>query len=308
VRAALSNTGALVYALGTARTQVVMADMQGETSILVEEPRNYSTPRYSPDGSRLVFGIAEDGRSDIWIHDLRSGTSSRLTSDGTANVYPDWHPDGKRVLFGSNRDGGRNHLWLQNADLSGTPEVLERGSRAGVFSPIDPNIIASVRGTDIFYSNAGVDTVRRPISSTSANEFAPRFSPDGNWIAYAATGEGDVQVYVQPFPPTGARYKVTDTGGMTPIWSRDQKRIFFVWAGALHAATVRTGSDFAVTKREKLFGGGFVIMTPPRASYDVSRDGNHFLLLRQVDRGEQLVVAHDWKHELRERVRLTQAR
>jgi hypothetical protein len=37
----------------------------------------------------------------------------------------------------------------------------------------------------------------------------------------------DLQVYVQPWPQTGAKYQVTTGGGRTPVWSRDGTRLFF---------------------------------------------------------------------------------
>jgi hypothetical protein len=52
------------------------------------------------------------------------------------------------------------------------------------------------------------------------------FSPDGRWVAYQ-TGEfgvGEGELYVQPFPATGAKHYIAQGG--RPLWSRDGKELF----------------------------------------------------------------------------------
>ena len=314
-RAAISATGTIVYAAGSPSSHIVLADMQGTTRVIAEEQRKYATPRFSPDGTRLAFGVHSSEGSDVWIRDLPSGTTSKLTNDGSS-FRPEWHPDGKRVLFSSRRDGGRTQLWMQNADMSGNAELVQRAPQRvsgrrlaapptqGVFSPADPDYLLSMAGSDLRYRSLSKDSAATPFAETPENEMAGKFSPDGKWVAYASTGERAIQVFVQPFPPTtGARYKVTESGGMTPVWAPSGDKIYYVWAGAIHVANVRTTPAFAVTSRQELFAGDYKLMVPPTANYDVSPDGKQFVLLRPVSKGEQLVVIHDWKYELRERTR-----
>jgi hypothetical protein len=109
------------------------------------------------------------------------------------------------------------------------------------------------------------------------------------------------QVYVQPFPPTGAQYQVTTAGGMAPVWSRNGGRIFYVWNSRLNAATVRTSPTFAVLTRAAVLEGNYLLNMPQHANYDVSSDGQSFVLLRLVGQSNEIVVVHGWKYELRER-------
>ena len=132
-------------------------------------------------------------------------------------------------------------------------------------------------------------------------EYAPRFSPNGKWLAYGSNQDGTGQVYVQPFPPTGARYQVTDAGGTTPVWSPDGRRIYYVTASKVFAATVQTSPAFAVLRRELVFGvEGYNLSSPVHAPFDVAPDGKHLLLLRPTRSDNGLVVVRDWKYELRE--------
>ena len=202
-------------------------------------------------------------------------------------------------------------MWWQNADLSGAASLLESDSApisAGVFSPDGQTLMFWLTVTrnqpDILYRQLTGDTTRKPFAATPAAELSPKFSPDGKWVAFGSNQDGTLQVYVQPFPPTGVRYQVTASGGMAPVWSRDGSRVFYVANGRLNAATIRTKPTFSVTARMPLFEGTYLLNVPPHTNYDVSPDGQHLVLLRPVGPSDQLVVVHDWKYELRERTRV----
>jgi len=64
------------------------------------------SPKISPDDSR----IAGDRQFEVWIYDLKRGTSTRLTS-GPRTAWPVWTPDGKRVTYNSERLGFWNPFW-----------------------------------------------------------------------------------------------------------------------------------------------------------------------------------------------------
>jgi serine/threonine-protein kinase len=304
VRAAVSRTGSLVYMSGSQTSQLVRRDMTGHERVLLPEPQDYDSPRFSPDGTRLAFTVRSIVGSDIWTYDFASRIRTKLTTGTAGNVLPEWTPDGKRVLYMSDRLGV-NSLWWQSADLSGAPELLQRASEtvnAGVVSP-DGRILMYWLSTqypaDIFYRQLAGDTTSKPLAATPAAELSPRFSPDGKWVAYVY----DSEVYVQPFPPTGARYAVTADGGRQPVWSRDGRRIFYARNNELWAATIRTAPTFAVTSRDPLFSGDFSLSEPTHATYDTSPDSNGFVLLRLAGgTPTRIVVVKDWKYELRQRI------
>ena len=274
VRAAVSRTGSLIYMSGGQTSQVVLRDMAGRERVVLAEPQEYDFPRFSPDGTRLAFTVRSIVGSDISIYDFASGIPTKLTTGTAASFAPEWTPDGKRVLYGSDRLGV-NSLWWQNADLSGTPELVQRASEtvnAGVFSP-DGRILmywlsTSQYPADIFYRQLAGDTTSKPLAATDAAELSPRFSPDGKWVAYVYGRE----VYVQPFPPTGAKHAVTADGGKQPVWSRDGRRIFYGQNNRLWAATIRTAPAFAVTSRDTVFSGNYSLNEPTHAMFDTSPD------------------------------------
>jgi hypothetical protein len=108
------------------------------------------------------------------------------------------------------------------------------------------------------------------------------------------------EIRVQPFPPTGAHYPVTDAGGIMPLWSPDGRRIYYITNGAMVAATVETSPNFRVLARDSLFSvQPFNLAAPVHASYDVSPDGKHLLLIRPARAENDLVLVHNWLTEVR---------
>ena len=305
--AALSERGTLVYRSGVTAEQVLLADMGGGTKVLIPEPRAYVYARFSPDGRRLALAIGSGASTDIWIHDLASHVTTRLTTEGATNDRPEWSPDGKRVLFRSERGSGSYSLWWQPADFSGPAELLLKTSRdvwEGVITPDGGAIVyrtGTVGAADILYRSLQGDTTPKSVATTQATEWAARVSPDGHWVAYTSSESGGNQVYVRPFPgPGGARTQVSADGGDTPVWSRDGHRLFYVNGQKMMAAIVATTPALNISSPQELFEGDFTYR-PGHATYDVSADGKQLLLLKPVGGDAQAVVAYNWLTELRAR-------
>jgi dipeptidyl aminopeptidase/acylaminoacyl peptidase len=70
-----------------------------------------SNPCFSPDGSRIAYRVSRPDRdkngygSDLWVHDLNSGTNRRMTTSGEEKFFC-WSPDGASLVFASGRDAG----------------------------------------------------------------------------------------------------------------------------------------------------------------------------------------------------------
>jgi Tol biopolymer transport system component len=283
-----------------------IVDSHGNSRILFPGLHNQGYPRFSPDGKRLAVSV----NGDIFVYDIASETLTPLTTGG-GNDRPEWTPDGKRVVFttGVGNPTSGQVVRSRAADLSGPVEELFRPSGMGLgealVSPDNQYLLIRVVGgkgyrEDIAYRRLTGDTAVRPFVVTPFNDYAPRFSPDGKWVAYSSDASGTDQIYVTPFPGPGPHYQVSKDGGLQPVWSRDGKRLFFTRNNGLEAATV-TLSPFQVTSRETLpitgIGGSRV-----HANYDVSADGEHFVVLRRSGPAVSAVVVHDWMSEVRTRM------
>jgi serine/threonine-protein kinase len=309
VKAAISASGSLAYVRGGARAQVVVVDMRGVARPLAIPPARLASPRYSPDGRRIVADLSSGGRTDVWIYDVASGAAHRVTTEGASNARPEWTPDGTRVLFRSDRKGRNTTLWWQPADGSGgAQELLASPGKdvwEGVFTPDSHAIVyrTGAAGTaDIWYRRVAGDTTPHGIATTPFSEYAPKVSADGRWVAYESSESGSAQVVVRPFPGPGAQFPVSVGGGTTPVWSRDGRRIFYANGNKLLVASVATNPTFSVSAREVLFETNYEIVGTllGHANFDVSPDGSSFLMLRsEVANRDEIIVIPNWKAELR---------
>ena len=74
-------------------------------------------PRFSPDGSKIVFMSKRTKNWDIWIMNADGGLQTQLTTDPKDDENPCFSPDGKQIVFASNRTGNYE-LWVMGADGS----------------------------------------------------------------------------------------------------------------------------------------------------------------------------------------------
>jgi len=119
-----------------------------------------------------------------------------------------------------------------------------------------------------------------------------RFSPDGASVAYVSNESSRKEVYVRPFPQNGSRVLISQAGGRRPVWSADGTRIFYWENRQLMAASIAWQRSLHVTTRQPLFTWNY-----PQ-DFDVAKDGR-FLMIDQVDDGQNLVVVPNWRTELR---------
>src|ERR1700745_1298704 len=73
-------------------------------------------PRYSPDGSRIIFVSTRDGNEEIYVMKADGSGQTRLTFDPAADEVPAWTASGQ-IVFVSDRDGNAE-LYVMNADGS----------------------------------------------------------------------------------------------------------------------------------------------------------------------------------------------
>ncbi|HSG63510.1 MAG TPA: protein kinase, partial [Gammaproteobacteria bacterium] len=82
------------------------------------EAVDHLRPRWSPDGTRIVFQYVERAKYDIRVVDVASGRHHAVTSDHVQDVMPVWSRCGRYIYFSSYRTGGIN-LWRVRVDETG---------------------------------------------------------------------------------------------------------------------------------------------------------------------------------------------
>jgi len=142
----------------------------------------------------------------------------------------------------------------------------------------------------------------QPFLQTPANESGGMFSPDGRWLAYESDESARWEVYVQPFPGPGGKVQISTEGGVEPVWARNGRELFYRNGDKMMVAAVETKPTFAAAKPKLLFERHYEASTPPvLANYDVSLDGQRFLMIKageQESSETQLHVVLNWSDEL----------
>ncbi len=316
----VSESGTLAFVAGEIyppdQRVPVWVEAGGKVQPIDVPRRDYMGPRLSPDGTRLAVAHSANRRDDdIWIYDLKRGTSIRLTSDG-GHAWPIWTRDGRRVAFYTETEGPSNLYW-QSADGSGNAERLTTSTfhqRPASWSPDDKELVFSqgdpkTRG-DIWAAAIDGHLVSpRPVVDGPFDEIFPELSPDGHWLAYASDASGRLEVYVQPYRGTGGRQMISTAGGREPAWAPDGRRLFYREpprepGGVFRMMAVDVtsqGSALVAGVPSPLFDDRFVRASPIRA-YDVGRDGRFLMLLETRPAATPATEIHlvvNWSHELR---------
>ncbi|MEE8133705.1 MAG: protein kinase, partial [Gemmatimonadales bacterium] len=205
---ALSASGTLMYQAGNVEEdpeQIVWMTRDG-TALPVDTGwmGNFGPGALSPDGTKLALEVVENG-THIWIKQLDTGPTTKMTFEGNINARPTWTPDGREILFLSNR-GENFDLYRRRADGSTAAELLldhERPIRSAFYSSNGEWLIYRLSegptGADIYARRVG-DSTEIAVVAGQFDEVAPTLSPDGKWLAYVSNESGTREVYVRPFP------------------------------------------------------------------------------------------------------------
>lgn len=314
-----SDTGDLVYVRGDSTVPeypVVWVDRDGGTMPLLEERGSYGNPRLSPDGTRLSLTVLRDDNWDVWVYDLERGVSTRLTFEDSIDTEQIWSPDGEYVIFSSDRDGPDN-LYRKRSDGSGELErVVEADSPLWASSwSNDGRFVAYMMATtalDLWVAPTDGSGTPELFLSTPFAESDADFSPDGRWLAYGSNESGRSEVYVRPFPPGGGKWQVSDGGGGYPRWSGDGRELFYRTDEGIMVASVEgTGDTFRAGKPQSVLEGtfrgglgGLALAGNTFADWDVTPDGQRFIMFPSVDDSGQVEHPHvtlvtNWFDELR---------
>jgi serine/threonine-protein kinase len=309
--AALSPSGSLLYQRGGMASRVVRVDERGTARPLLEAPGLYNHPRLSPDGRRLAIEVQDSRGNNIWVTDLASQATERLTREGVSE-RPEWSPDGRRLLYVSSRTND-NSLWWQPADGSGPAELLLESAaantiREAVFTPDGRGVVfrqdTPDSNRDVLLLPLAGDRTPLPLLTSIDDDKHPRVSPDGRWLAYVSNRSGSEEVYVRPISGAGARVSVSSGGGSEPLWAPDGTRVFYRAGARLVRARLATSPALEVVARDTLFEGPYTT-DPWHPNYDVTPDGTGFIMLQPVDENRRLVMIVNWVEELRQRTRAT---
>jgi len=180
-----------------------------------------SSPAVAPGGETVAFISARDGRSRVWLRQVTTGEEAPLTAG--QDSFPRFSPDGSSIIF------VRDEALYQVSVLGGEPRLLVDDAQDADWSP-DGGRVAFIRGQEswdcaLLVVNADGSGEREIHHSRGRLLRAPRWSPDGRWIAaFEITAGGTARAPVLLVDPEGGEKRTIPTSatGGTPIcltWS-----------------------------------------------------------------------------------------
>ncbi len=314
---ALSASGSLVYAVatgGSVPTELVWVSRQGQVERVDSSWRaDFQYPAVSPDGTSLAVSV-RDGPTQIWIR-RADGTRQQLTDSGTVNWRPSWSADSRSIVFLSNRRGaaqGGYDAYQSVVDGSAPAQLLldyHFGLWEAELSPDNQWLV--VRSDE--ESNIGRIRARRLTGDTTlvpqvVDQYLNNnvsLSPDGRWLAYTSNRSGRKEVYVAPFPSATSARLVSRYGGSEVRWARSGRELFYKGERELMVVPITPGAAFVAGTPRPLFGLSGFRSARNRPQYDVSPDGQRFLMIREPSDEQfgKVVYVEHWFPELRGKVR-----
>ena len=304
---AASRNGTLIFAPPAstgAGNQLVWVDRKGKAEAIDDVIAQHGTPRLSPDGQRIAFGMVTDFlRRDLWLYELETGRRQQITETAGDNHSPLWSSRGNTVTFASSRTGLQRIFEMSLPSLDTKGPLFDGDQRTPgswlpngilMFHEIHPS-----RGRDIWmWSESAAEPT--PWLATGSNERAPRVSLDGKWIAYVSDeeGEGD-QIYLRDAntnPQIDDRvFRVSRIGGTEAVWGKTGERLFFRRGRGFYEVEF-SHIEPRIGKPVHLFDGPYlsdVLSNLP--AYDVALDDNRFLMLKLANSTRVVHLLSGWQ-------------
>ena len=260
--------------------------------------------RLSPDQKSAVINIldASTRNKDLWIYDVPRRVKTRFTFDPAEEREAIWSPDGRSIVFNSYRKGHFD-LYRKASSGAGAEELLYVDSSDKYPTSFSPDrklllYMVYVDGSSknqlwILPLDGTGERKPAPFAPSPFNSSWGQVSPDGKWIAYVSDEGQRNEVYVAPFPGSGGKKQISSAGGDQPAWRGDGKEIFYVAPnGQMMAVAVNSsGGSTELGTARLLFGS---IPPPLGHVYDVSNDGQRFLVRVEVQADEPLTLVQNW--------------
>jgi serine/threonine-protein kinase len=305
-----SETGLLTYRTGSAgASALVWVDRAGRVAPLGGGLQGFTHPRISPDGRLVVASRA----GNLWVYDVGLDMLSQLTFDGGGLNFPLWAPDSRQVMYARPRAGTGWDIFWRPADGSGS----ERELATKTLDQVPNSVTASARSEPWFlaFRETSPETAAdiRVLSMKDqswqvfvngpASERNASFSPDGRFVAYDSNELGRDEVFIRPLTGTGGLRRVSYDGGIEPYWAPSGD-LFFRNGDEMFVVEVSTRQELAVGAARKLFEGPYALSPVEHRNYDVTADGQRFLMVRRAEATEltlRLNVVVNWFEQLKER-------
>lgn len=282
-------SGGLARAQAPAGYELALVNVDGTKTVVGQLPPSVYAPRVSPDGKRIAFETRDLTGPDgprLWTADLANlaGRQPLPLTSGAINWAPMWTLDGERLVFIVSGPKG-DAVYQRLADGTGTAEHLIDTRAAEGWMPGGTHLrflTLKEAGGGRDYGISLLDLASRKatplIDRPGSAQHSSALSPDGRWMAYASNETGRYEVWLEPFPRSGARLQLTRGGGSHPLWAPDGLSLYFDRDHQMFQLAVNTQDVASIGEPTPLPIKGFA-QAEYRRQFDLMPNGREFLML-----------------------------
>jgi TolB protein len=196
----------------------------GQREVVGNFPGMSFAPRFSPDGQRVIMSLQQGSNSNLYVMDLRSKATTRLTDTAAIDTSPSYSPDGSKIVFESDR-GGKQQIYVMGAQ-GGAAQRISFGQDGSYSTPV-----WSPRGDFIAFTKQGGGQFsigimkpdgsgERLLTSGYHNE-GPTFAPNGRVLMFFRDPSGGQGPSLYSIDVTGRNEQKVQTPSYAsdPAWS-----------------------------------------------------------------------------------------
>jgi Tol biopolymer transport system component len=290
----VSANGVLAFQGGSHDARLEWFDRGGNLLGTIGGVHPWFGPKISPNGNRVLVdkGNSTGDTSNLWSYPVKGGVGTRLTFGSGDNTFSVWSPNGQYIAYGC-QPGGDLSICLKPADGSGAPKtLLKLGPEAisvavvdwslnGKYLSFDEQERKNRRWGSWVLPLTGIPKPFQP-APVDADQYDGNFSPDGHWYAYFSYETGRPEVFVVPFPPTGGKYQISQSGGWMERWAAGDRLFFLTMGNRLMEADLNAnGNSLQVKSITPLFQLHLPVTNAPL--FDVTPDGQRFIVATAAD-------------------------